>query len=99
MPVHLFHLVFGLLIGFYDGFFGPGTGTFWAMAYVLGLGCNLTRATAHTKVMNFTSNAISLAVFIEAVRVHYGAGLCMGLGQLLGARLGARVDIRQGAQQ
>lgn len=94
----VFHLVFGLLIGFYDGFFGPGTGTFWAMAYLLGLGCNLTRATAQTKVMNFTSNVVSLAVFLAAGHLHYGAGLCMGAGQLVGARLGSRVVIRQGAR-
>src|SRR6185369_15527065 len=51
----IFYPVFGLSIGFYDGFFGPGTGSFWAMAFVLLLGCSLIRATAHTKVMNFTS--------------------------------------------
>ena len=95
---NLFHVLFGLGIGFYDGFFGPGTGTFWAMAYMLGLGFNLTRATAHTKVMNFTSNAASLAVFLSGGNCHYGAGLCMGLGQVLGARLGSRVVIRKGTK-
>jgi hypothetical protein len=93
-----FHVLFGLGIGFYDGFFGPGTGTFWAMAYLLGLGFNLTRATAHTKVMNFASNAASLGVFLHGGHCHYGAGLCMGLGQLVGAALGARVVIRRGAR-
>src|SRR5574340_631796 len=57
-----FFVFFGLAIGFYDGFFGPATGTFWAMAFVLFLGFNLTRATAHTKVMNFTSNLVSLEI-------------------------------------
>jgi hypothetical protein len=94
----LFHLAFGLLIGFYDGFFGPGTGTFWAMAYVLGLGFNLTKATAHTKVMNFTSNAASLLAFLWGGQVHYLAGLAMGVGQLVGARLGARMVIRRGTK-
>lgn len=93
-----FHLVFGLGIGFYDGFFGPGTGTFWAMAYMLALGFNMTRATAHTKVMNFTSNLASLAVFLVSGHVHFGAGLCMGAGQLLGARLGSKVVIRRGTR-
>ena len=96
MPGHSFHLIFGLGIGFYDGFFGPGTGPFWAMAYVLCLGFNLTRATAHTKVMNFTSNAASLGVFFWFGQMNYGAGLCMGLGQMLGARLGSRTVIRRG---
>ncbi len=94
----LFHVLFGLGIGFYDGFFGPGTGTFWALAYVLALGFNLTRATAHTKVMNFTSNASSLAVFLIGGHCHLTSGLCMGMGQLLGARLGSRVVIRKGVK-
>jgi len=98
MASDVFHLVFGLVIGFYDGFFGPGTGTFWAMAYVLALGLDLTRATAHTKVMNFTSNVISLAVFLAAGHVQFVAGLCMGAGQLLGARIGSKVVIRQGVR-
>jgi len=93
-----FHFLFGLGIGFYDGFFGPGTGTFWAMGYVLCLGFNLTKATAHTKVMNFTSNAASLGVFLLFGEVHYGAGLCMGAGQLLGARLGSKTVIRRGTR-
>ena len=93
-----FHLVFGMGIGFYDGVFGPGTGTFWAMAYMLGLGFNMTKATAHTKVMNFTSNVASLAVFLVSGYVHLGAGLSLGFGQLLGARLGSKVVIRRGTK-
>jgi len=98
MTVNSFHVVFGLILGFYDGFFGPGTGTFWAMAYMLGLGFNMTRATAHTKVMNCTSNVASLLVFGLAGQAHLGAGICMGVGQLLGARLGTGVVIRQGTK-
>lgn len=94
----VFHIVFGLSLGFYDGFFGPGTGTFWAMAYLAGLGFNLTRATAHTKVMNFTSNAASLVIFLIGGQCHIGAGFCMGLGQVLGARLGSKTVIRSGAK-
>ena len=93
----VFYLVFGLGIGFYDGFFGPGTGTFWAMAYMTMLGYNMTRATAHTKLMNFTSNVVSLLVFGWAGQAHVGAGLSMGLGQLAGARLGSQVVIHRGA--
>jgi uncharacterized membrane protein YfcA len=87
-----------LLIGFYDGFFGPGTGTFWAMAYITIMGFNLTKATAHTKVMNFASNVASLGVFLWGGHVHAPAGVCMGLGQLVGARLGARTVIRRGTK-
>lgn len=94
----VFHLFFGLALGFYDGFFGPGTGSFWAMAYVLVLGFKLTKATAHTKLMNFTSNAASLAVFLSGGKAHLLAGLTMGVGQLIGARIGAKMVIRRGAR-
>ena len=98
MKTGVFHLLFGLGIGFYDGFFGPGTGSFWAMAYVLVLGFQLTRATAHTKLMNFTSNIVSLAAFAIGGQINILAGITMGAGQLLGARLGARMVIRRGTK-
>ena len=93
-----FDLIFGLLIGFYDGYFGPGTGTFWTMAFMLGLGFNMTKATGCTKVMNFASNLSSLAFFLLAGRVLYVEGFVMGLGQLLGARLGAGMVITRGTK-
>jgi uncharacterized protein len=93
-----FDVVFGLSIGFYDGFFGPGTGTFWTMAYMLGLGFNMTRATGYTKVMNFASNLSSLGLFLIGGKVLFSAGLVMGAGQLLGARVGSRMVIARGAR-
>lgn len=98
MDSAMFHFVFGIGLGFYDGFFGPGTGTFWTMAYVLGLGFNLTRATAHTKVMNFASNLSSLIFFALGGRVVVEAGLVMGLGQCLGARLGSGMVLARGTR-
>jgi len=98
VPRAVFDVVFGLSIGFYDGFFGPGTGTFWAMAYVLALGFNLTRATGYTKVMNFASNLSALLFFLWGGYVLFAAGLVMGVGQLLGARLGARMVIARGTK-
>ena len=92
-----FYLLAGLTLGFYDGFFGPGTGSFWVMALMLGLGLSMRKATGYTKVMNFTSNAVSLALFAWGGCVHYREGLVMGAGQFLGARIGARLVIRKGA--
>jgi uncharacterized membrane protein YfcA len=97
-PARWFLAVCGLTLGFYDGFFGPGTGSFWAMAFVLGLGFNLTRATAHTKLMNFTSNAASLAVFLYHGTVEWPLGLTMGIGQWTGARLGAGLVLQRGTR-
>ena len=98
LPRGVFDVCFGLMLGFYDGFFGPGVGTFWAMAFVLGLGFNLTKATAHTKVMNFASNIGSLLIFVAAGQIVWVAGLVMGAGQLLGARIGSRMVVKRGAR-
>lgn len=94
----LFAAIFGSLLGFYDGFFGPGTGTFWAMACVLWMGFDLTKATAYTKAMNFASNLASLLVFLAGGQVHFAAGVVMGLGQWSGARLGSQMVVRQGTR-
>lgn len=93
-----FDVVFGLTLGFYDGFFGPGTGTFWAVAFVLALGFNLTRATGYTKVMNFASNITSLVFFLLGGHVLWVPGLTMGAGQLLGARVGSRMVVTRGTK-
>ncbi len=86
------------LLGFYDGFFGPGTGSFFAVAHVLLLGFPLGRATAHTKVLNFTSNIASLLYFLAAGQAVFQVGLVMGAGQLIGGRLGAGLVIARGAR-
>lgn len=94
----VFFTVFGLALGFYDGFFGPGVGSFWVIAIVLLLGYNFTRATATTKVMNATSNLASLAFFASAGLVHVGAGIAMAAGQIVGGRLGAGLVVTRGAR-
>jgi uncharacterized membrane protein YfcA len=98
MKTGMFYLLFGLGLGFYDGFFGPGTGSFWAVAFMCFLGFNMTKATGYTKAMNFTSNFFSLIIFIVGRRVHYDYGVVMAAGQLIGARFGARAVIQRGAR-
>lgn len=93
-----FYALFGLGLGFYDGFFGPGVGSFWTIAFVMLLGHNFVKAAAHTKVMNLASNAASLAFFAAAGAVLPGPGLALGAGQLLGARLGAHLALTRGAR-
>ncbi|MDB6020410.1 MAG: hypothetical protein JWQ04_267, partial [Pedosphaera sp.] len=93
-----FYVVVGLGLGFYDGFIGPGTGTFWTMAFMLGLGFNLTKATGYTKVMNVASNVASLAFFALGGHVYYAAGAVMGVGQLLGAKAGSHMVVTRGTK-
>lgn len=92
-----FACLVGAVLGFYDGFFGPGTGSFWTIACITLLGLELTRATAYTKVVNLASNLASLLVFVLAARVRYDVGAVMIAGQLIGARLGSGLVIRHGA--
>jgi len=91
-----FYLLFGLSIGFYDGFFGPGTGSFWTMALMMLLGCSMLRASATSRVMNFSSNFVALVFFLSVGQVRFVEGLVMGVGQFLGARVGSKLVIRRG---
>ena len=91
-----FALVGGGAVGFYDGFFGPGAGSFYALAFVTLCGYNLAKATAHAKVLNFTSNLGSLLFFMFGGKVVWGTGLIMMLGAFCGARLGARLVLSRG---
>jgi len=93
-----FYLLFGLVLGFYDGFFGPGVGSFWTIAFVTVLGHDFVRAAAHTRVMNFASNLAALAFFAVVGTVSWLPGLAMGAGQLLGGRLGAHLAVTRGAR-
>ena len=95
-------LAFGLsaapAIGFYDGVFGPGAGSFYMLAFVALAGMGVLRATAHTKLLNFASNVGGFAVFAAAGVVNWRIGLAMGACQIVGAWLGARMAMRVGAR-
>jgi len=93
-----FALLIGTTVGFYDGFFGPGTGSFFAFAFVALAGFGLVKATAHTKLLNLTSNLASLLFFTFAGQVLWSAGLVMAAGQIIGARLGSKLVISQGTR-
>lgn len=91
-----FALVAGGCVGFYDGFFGPGAGSFYALAFVTLCGYNLAKSTAHAKVLNFTSNLGGLLLFMIGGKVVWLVGLVMLVGQVCGARLGARMVLSKG---
>lgn len=93
-----YFVIFGFLFGFYDGFFGPGTGSFWTFTLMLLLGANIIKATGITKVMNFTSNIVALLWFITGGNVIYSIGFVMAAGQLIGARIGSSLAIKNGAR-
>ena len=96
IPQHLFFLLFGLGLGFYDGFFGPCTGSFWTAALLILLGLDMKKASGITRIMNFTSNIVALIVFIIGGKVLYSAGFSMAAGQIIGARAGSSLAIKKG---
>lgn len=93
-----FAVLLGCGLGFYDGFFGPGTGSFWILALVVLLGLDLRHATGYGKATNLASNLGSLAVFLTIGSVHLAAAGVMIGGQVVGARLGSGLVIRNGAR-
>lgn len=83
-------------IAFYDGFLGPGTGTFLVFAYVAILGFDFRGASAHARVVNLATNGGALAVFVVRKQVDYALGVPMMVGMFLGAFIGSHVGIRHG---
>jgi len=98
MPQALFFLIFGLTLGFYDGFFGPGTGSFWTAALMMLMGYNMTKSVGITRVMNFTSNVVALTLFVSGGNVYFKVGLIMALGQIIGSRYGSGLAIKKGTR-
>lgn len=97
LGANAFACIAGSVLGFYDGFFGPGTGSFWTLACITLIGLDLPRATGYTKAVNLASNVASLLVFALAAKIRYDVALVMIAGQLVGAHLGSGLAIRHGA--
>ncbi len=83
-------------IGFYDGFFGPGTGSFLFVALLMLGGLHMSESLARAKLYNCTSNIAALIIFASGGEVLWIVGLCMGIGQFIGGNLGSRVALRHG---
>lgn len=97
MRAGLFVAMIVPVIGFYDGLFGPGTGTFFMLGLVTLLGMGVLRATVHTKIANAGSNLGSLAVFAAMGAIDFKIGLAMAAGAFTGAQIGARLAMHFGA--
>lgn len=93
----LFNLLIGGGIGFYGGFFGPGMGSIYALAFTALLGYNMRRATAHTKPLVLATNATSMFIFMAGGHLLLWLAICMSAAQIVGARLGSNLVIARGA--
>ena len=98
LPEYIFFPLFGFILGFYDAFFGPGTGNFWIIAIVFFLGYTFLEASGYAKVLNLKSNLIALSIFLYYGEVSFIIGIIMGIGQLAGSYLGAHMVILKGSK-
>lgn len=89
-------ILLGAVMGFYDGFFGPGTGSFLIFGFVRFFGMDFLRATSSAKVVNLATNAAALAYFVPTGNVIWLVGLAMAGANIVGAQLGSRAAIRHG---
>ncbi|MGB0958909.1 MAG: TSUP family transporter [Halocynthiibacter sp.] len=93
-----FTVTFVPLVGFYDGLIGPGAGAFYMLAFVGFAGLGILEATARTKVANFGSNIGGMLAFAVFAAPWWGVGLAMGVAQIFGARVGAKLAMKKGAK-
>jgi uncharacterized protein len=82
-------------IGYYDGFFGPGTGSFLIFAF-LAIGLDFVTAAGNSKVLNFASNISGLLMFMYLGSVNYTYGIVMGLAMIVGALIGSHFAMKKG---
>jgi uncharacterized membrane protein YfcA len=88
--------VLGLVLGFYDGFFGPGTGSFLVFALVRVLGYDFLNASAHAKVLNTASNLAALLLFALKGHVWWHIAFYLAVANVLGSWLGTRLALKHG---
>lgn len=95
---HAVAALIGLIIGFYDGVLGPGTGSFLIIALVVFLGYNFLESSAKAKLVNMATNLGALAFFLPSGHLLWGLGLVLGLANMFGGYVGARMAISKGSK-
>ena len=90
--------IVGFSVGFYDGFFGPGTGSILLYAFIRIFKFDFTIGTANARILNFTSNVTSLILFAYYGRIVYAVGIPMALSMIFGAYLGTKTAIKHGGK-
>jgi uncharacterized membrane protein YfcA len=86
----------GVLIGFYDGFFGPGTGSFFVFLFVRWLGYDFLNASASAKLMNTATNGAALILFTIKGHVWWHFALSLAVANVVGSLIGTRLALQRG---
>ncbi len=96
--IYIYTPILSCLIGFYDGFFGPGTGTFFILAFYLGLKMDLLYASASAKMVNLASGLGSFVAFAISGNVLYKLGIPLIVCNILGGYIGSKLAIKKGVK-
>ena len=95
---YIIAIIAALIIGMYDGFYGPGTGTFLIIAFTIFAKLSIKTANAQAKVINLTSNITSLVIFLLNKEVIFSIGLAAAVCNMLGGYIGAGLVMKNGAK-
>lgn len=96
--LYILSFIIGLIIGAYDGFFGPGTGTFLVLAFTSFLGFNLITASGNAKIVNLASNLSAMIAYIINGKVLFTIGIPAAICAVLGNYIGAHMAIKNGSK-
>lgn len=88
--------IIGVLVGFYDGFFGPGTGSFFVLGFVVILGFDFLKASAYAKIINCLTNISALFLFIKQGNYIIEIALLLAICNVIGSIIGTRLALNKG---
>lgn len=93
---YLFSTLVGMVLGFYDGFFGPGTGSFLILIFITVFGMEFLLASAHAKIINIATNISALLFFVFSGNIIYKIAIPLAVSNMFGAYLGAKIAFKKG---
>ncbi|MBU3183641.1 TSUP family transporter [Clostridium estertheticum] len=91
-------VILALFLGFYDGFFGPGTGSFLVFGFISIFGFNFVASSANARILNFVSNITALILFALSGKINYMIGLPVAVSMIIGAKMGTIVALNKGSK-
>lgn len=92
----IYSILISITVGFYDGFIGPGAGSFLILAFITLMGFDFLKASANAKMVNLATNLGSIAFFAGSGKIIYSIAIPMALSNAVGGALGARLAIAKG---
>lgn len=95
---YIYGILAALIVGFYDGFIGPATGTFFIMAFIFLLGYDFFKASAYAKMINLMTNLGSIVLFLLKGKILWSIAIPMAICNGLGGYCGAKMAILKGQQ-